>query len=279
MPSARSTTARPATRTRADPASTAMSTGTYRHPSRGSPKRIVRRGSRRRLGRLAFVAGERARRLPRLGEDPGAARRLRAGACRRPGPRSTGFSARATRAVPRPGRHEPTEPIVGTLESDSGTPAQGERLLAGLPVTVASITTARVTAWKGTGGATAEHAGRIWIVKRAMRGLPIGQATCFQRVTKIARWTLRATPHAKQTRGEGNSGNNRHANEETREGTRTRMPPQKRGMQPRQPPDGSGRSAVTQGAELRRCAPCRDRAAAPRGLAQEPSPGSRVASP
>ena len=90
---------------------------------------------------------------------------------------------------------------------------------------------------------------------------------------------VRATPHAKQTRGEGNSGNNRHANEETREGTRTRMPPQKRGMQPRQPPDGSGRSAVTQGAELRRCAPCRDRAAAPRGLAQEPSPGSRVASP
>ena len=79
------------------------------------------------------------------------------------GPRSTDASQRPRdpRGSPaRPRRHEPAEPIVGTLESDSNAPARGGRLLAGLPVTAASITTARVTAWKGTGGATAGHAGR-----------------------------------------------------------------------------------------------------------------------
>ena len=86
-------------------------------PSRGSPKRIVRRGSGRRLGRLAFVAGERALQLPRLGEDTGAARRLWAGACRR-GTGVTGgvrvqptlLSARATRAVPRRGLGAMSQP-------------------------------------------------------------------------------------------------------------------------------------------------------------------------
>ena len=174
MPSARSTTARPATRTRSR---SSRHGDVNRHPSRGSPKRIVRRGSRRRLGRLAFVAGERARRLPRLGEDPGAARRLWAGACRRGAGGVRVQPAlqrpRDPRGSPaRPGRHEPAEPIVGTLKWDSNAPARGGgRLLAGLPAAAADLTTARVTAWKGTRGATAGHAGRAWVVKRAMRGL------------------------------------------------------------------------------------------------------------
>ena len=99
----------------------------------GRPPRRRRAANCRRLGRLAFVAGERARQLPRLGDDPGAARRLWAGACRR----GTGVAGgirvqpalqrpRDPRGSPaRPGRHEPAEPNyrytrVGQQRAGSG---------------------------------------------------------------------------------------------------------------------------------------------------------------
>ena len=108
-----------------------------RRPSRGSPKRIVRRGSGRRLGRLAFVAGERALQLPRLGEDPGGTpsvgRRMPPWHRRsRWGPRSTGASAPARfPGAARPGRHEPAEPILGTLGAGQRRAGSGGTAIRG----------------------------------------------------------------------------------------------------------------------------------------------------
>ena len=146
MPSARSATARPATR--ADPVATAMSTGA---PSHGSPKRIVRRGSGRRLGRLAFVASERALQFPRLVEDPGGTqsvgRRMPPWHRRsRWGPRSTGASAPARfPGAARPGRHEPAEPVLATLGAGQRRAGSGgTAIIAGLPAAAAYVTTAGV---------------------------------------------------------------------------------------------------------------------------------------
>ena len=152
-----------------------------RRPSRGSPKRIVRRGSGRRLGRLAFVAGERALQLPRLGEDPGGTpsvgRRMPPWHRRsRWGPRSTGASAPARfPGAARPGRHEPAEPILGTLGAGQRRAGSGGTAIRGAAgCRRISHDGPGSTAWKDTGGATAGHAGRTWVVKRAMPVLQIG---------------------------------------------------------------------------------------------------------
>ena len=173
MPSTRSATARPATR--ADPVATAMSTGT---PSHGSPKRIVRRGSGRRLGRLAFVASERAQQFPRLGEDPGGTqpvgRRMPPWHRRsRWGPRSTGASAPARfPGAARPGRHEPAEPVLATLGAGQRRAGSGggDSYSRGCRLPPHILRRPWSTAWKGTERQTAGHAGHAWAVKRAMRG-------------------------------------------------------------------------------------------------------------
>ena len=168
----RSATARPATR--ADPVATAMSTGT---PSHGSPKRIVRRGSGRRLGRLAFVASERAQQFPRLGEDPGGTqsvgRRMPPWHRRsRWGPRSTGASAPARfPGAARPGRHEPAEPVLATLGAGQRRAGSGgDSYSRGCRLPPHILRRPWSTAWKGTERQTAGHAGHAWAVQRVMRG-------------------------------------------------------------------------------------------------------------
>ena len=120
-----------------DPSRSSRHSAVNRRPSRGSPKRIVRRGSGRRLGRLAFVAGERALQLPRLGEDPGGTpsvgRRMPPWHRRsRWGPRSTGASAPARfPGAARLGRHEPAEPILGTLGAGQRRAGSGGTAIRG----------------------------------------------------------------------------------------------------------------------------------------------------
>ena len=120
-----------------DPSRSSRHSAVNRRPSRGSPKRIVRRGSGRRLGRLAFVAGERARSSLALAKTPGA-RRLWAGACRR----GTGVAGgvRVQPALQRPrgsparpglGRHEPAEPILGTLGAGQRRAGSGGTAIRG----------------------------------------------------------------------------------------------------------------------------------------------------
>ncbi len=134
-----------------DPSRSSRHSAVNRRPSRGSPKRIVRRGSGRRLGRLAFVAGERALQLPRLGEDPGGTpsvgRRMPPWHRRsRWGPRSTGASAPARfPGAARPGRHEPAEPILGTLGAGQRRAGSGGgTVIRGVPAAAGHLTTAGI---------------------------------------------------------------------------------------------------------------------------------------
>ena len=177
MPSARSTTARPATRARADPAATAMSTG-----ARAVAAPSASFGAAAGAGSVASrssLANAPCSSLA-LAKTPGA-RRLWAGACRR----GTGVAGgvrvqpalqrpRDPRGAARPGRHEPAEPIVGTLRVGQQRAGSGGTATRGAAGTAASITTAGSRRGKAHGGATAGHAGRAWVVKRAMPVLPIG---------------------------------------------------------------------------------------------------------
>ena len=142
-----------------------------------APRRIVRRGSGRRLGRLAFVASERALQFPRLGEDPGGTqsvgRRMPPWHRRsRWGPRSTGASAPARfPGAARPGRHEPAEPVLATLGAGQRRAGSGGRLLSrGCRLPPHMLRRPGSTAWKGTERETAGHAGHAWAVKRVIRG-------------------------------------------------------------------------------------------------------------
>ena len=131
MPSARSTTARPATRPeqiqppqRCQQAPEPWEPQAHRSARQRSPARSPR--VRRRRTRAATPSPWRR---PR-GGTPSVGRRMPPWHRRsRWGPRSTGASAPARPArfpgAARPGRHEPAEPIVGTLESDSNAPARG----------------------------------------------------------------------------------------------------------------------------------------------------------
>ena len=146
-PSARSATARPATRARADPAATAMSTG-----ARAVAAPSASFGAAAGAGSVASrssLANAPCSSLA-LAKTPGA-RRLWAGACRR----GTGVAGgvRVQPALQRP-RGSPARPGLGAmsqpsqfwvrLEPDSDAPARGGRLFAGLPAAAAYLTTAGI---------------------------------------------------------------------------------------------------------------------------------------
>ena len=115
------------------------------------------------------------RQLPRLGEDPGGTpsvgRRMPPWHRRsRWGPRSTGASAPARfPGAARPGRHEPAEPILGTLGAGQRRAGSGGTATRGAAGHRRIYHDGRgPRRGKAQGGATAGHAGRTWVVKRAM---------------------------------------------------------------------------------------------------------------